>query len=159
VTDFLGGGENIRSKDFMGLHYGPEMFLSAMILDGILEQFPRLRGGCIEQGAMWIVTWLKRLDIAQETFVKTEPSLRLPLKASDYVRRQLKFTPYPHEPVGWIVEQAGAELCMFSSDYPHIEGGRNPLKRFRNSMHGIDEPALERFYAANFAEMMGSGAV
>ena len=45
------------------------------------------------------------------------------MKASDYVRRNLRFTPYPHEPVGWIVEEAGPELCMFSSDYPHIEAG------------------------------------
>lgn len=155
VTDFLGGGENIRSKDFMAIHYGPETFLSAMVLDGIFEKFPRLRGGCIEQGTMWIVPWLKRLDIAQETFVRTEPALKLPLKASDYVRRQLRFTPFPHEPVGWIIQQAGEELCMFSSDYPHPEGGRNPLKRFEVSTAGIREAAKERFYSRNFAEMMG----
>src|ERR1700692_4326079 len=58
ITDFLGGGENIRSKDFMVMHMMPEIFLSTMVLDGIFEQFPRLRGGCIEQGAMWIVPWL-----------------------------------------------------------------------------------------------------
>ncbi|HXN86544.1 MAG TPA: amidohydrolase family protein [Candidatus Binataceae bacterium] len=158
VKDFLGGGENFHSKDFMVGHYGPETFLSAMVLDGIFEKFPRLRGGCIEQGAMWIVPWLKRLDISQETFVRTEPALRLPMKASDYVRRQLKFTPYPHEPVGWIIEQAGAELVLFSSDYPHIEGGRNPLKRFENSTLGIAEDAKLRFYSTNFAEMMGARA-
>ena len=114
----------------MTIHVMPEIFLSTMVLDGIFEQFPRLRGGCIEQGAMWIVPWLRRLDIAQETFVTSEKYLSLPMKASDYVRRNLRFTPFPHEPVGWIIEQAGPELCMFSSDYPHIEGGRNPLKRF-----------------------------
>ena len=156
VTDFLGGGENIRSKDFMAIHMMPEIFLSTMVLDGIFEQFPRLRGGCIEQGAMWIVPWLRRLDISQETFVRTEPQLRLPMKASDYVRRNLRFTPYPHEPVGWIVEQAGQELCMFSSDYPHIEGGRNPLKRFAQSTPNLSDAAKERFYATNFSEMMGS---
>jgi len=155
VTDFLGGGENIRSKDFMTIHYGPESFLSAMALDGIFEKFPRLRAGCIEQGAMWIVPWLKRLDLAQETFVKTEPALKMPLRASEYIRRQVKFTPFPHEPAGWIIEHAGDELCMFSSDYPHIEGGRNPLKRFEASTATISTEAKERFYSRNFAEMMG----
>ena len=156
VTDFLGGGENIRSKDFMAIHSMPEIFLSVMVLDGIFEQFPRLRGGCIEQGAMWIVPWLKRLDIAQETFVRTEPQLRLPMKASEYVRRNLRFTPFPHEPVGWIVEQAGDELCMFSSDYPHIEGGRNPLKRFAQSTPNLTDRARDKFYAGNRADLMGS---
>jgi predicted TIM-barrel fold metal-dependent hydrolase len=158
VTDFLGGGENIRSKDFMAIHMMPEIFLSTMVLDGIFEQFPRLRGGSIEQGAMWIVPWLRRLDISQETFVASEKYLQLPMKASDYVRRNLRFTPYPHEHVGWIIEQAGEELCMFSSDYPHVEGGRNPLKRFALSTPNLSEAAKERFYASNFADLMGSRA-
>jgi len=156
VTDFLGGGENIRSKDFMAIHMMPEIFLSTMVLDGLFEQFPRLRGGSIEQGAMWIVPWLRRLDIAQESFVASEKYLRLPMKASDYVRRNLRFTPYPHEQVGWIVEQAGEELCMFSSDYPHIEGGRNPLKRFALSTPNLSEAAKERFYASNYADLIGA---
>jgi predicted TIM-barrel fold metal-dependent hydrolase len=156
VKDFLGGGgENVSSKDYMVAHYSSEMFLSAMVLDGVFEQFPRLRGGCIEQGAMWVVPWLKRLDITQEVFSRHEPVLALPLKASEYVRRQLKFTPFPIEPVGWMIEQAGEELFLFSSDYPHIEGGRNPLARFESSMKGSREVAKERFYASNFAEMMG----
>ncbi|HXG20249.1 MAG TPA: amidohydrolase family protein [Methylomirabilota bacterium] len=155
TTDFLGGGESIRAKDYLVLHTASEVFLGAMVLDGIFEQFPRLRGGCIEEGAMWVVPWLKRLDIAQETFVRTEPSLALPLRASEYVHRQLRFTPHPTEPVGWMIEQAGDDLFMFSSDYPHIEGGRNPLKRFEASMPNISEAAKERFYARNFVDLVG----
>ena len=154
VTDFLGGGENIRSKDFMVLHVPPETFLSCMALDGVFERFPRLRGGCIEQGAMWIVPWLRRLDIAQTTFRRTEPALALPLRASDYIRRQVKFTPFATEPVGWIIEQVGAELLLFSTDYPHPEGTRDPVGRFEASMADVDEDAKARFYAGNFAEMM-----
>ena len=104
---------------------------------------------------MWVVPWLKRLDAAQETFVRTEPSLALPMRASEYVHRQLRFTPHPTEPVGWMIEQAGEDLFMFSSDYPHIEGGRNPLKRFEISMPGINEAAKERFYAQNFVDLVG----
>ena len=59
VTDFLGGGENIRSKDYMAIHMPPEIFLSCLVLDGVFERFPGLRGGCIEQGAMWVVPWLQ----------------------------------------------------------------------------------------------------
>jgi predicted TIM-barrel fold metal-dependent hydrolase len=155
VTDFLGGGENIRSKDFMVLHNPPETFIACMVLDGIFEQFPGLRGGCIEQGAMWVVTLLRRLDIAQATFKRTEPALRLPLPASDYVRRQMRFTPFPTEPVGWMIEHAGPELFCFSSDYPHPEGGHDPLARFEASLAGVDDTARDAFYSGNFADMMG----
>jgi len=155
-TDFLGSGENIRSKDYMVLHHPPETFLSVMVLDGVLEQFPRLRGGCIEQGAMWVVPWMRRLNLCQDTFKKTEPVLAgLPLRASDYVRRQLRFTPFSTEPVGWMIDNAGDELFLFSSDYPHPEGGRDPLKRFENSLLGIDDDAKQRFYSGNFADLMG----
>jgi predicted TIM-barrel fold metal-dependent hydrolase len=159
TTDFLGGGENIRSKDYMALHMSPEVFLSCMVLDGVFERFPALRGGCIEQGALWVVPWLRRLDIAQDTFRKTEPALDLPMRPSEYVHRALKFTPFPTEPVGWLIEQAGEDLFLFSSDYPHPEGGRDPLGRFEGSLTGASPGALERFYAGNFAEMLGMAPV
>jgi len=158
TTDFLGGGENIRSKDFMVLHNPPETFLSCLVLDGLFEKFPRLRGGCIEQGALWVVPWLKRLDLAQENFQRTEPALQLPLRASEYVHGHLWFTPFPTEPVGWMIEQAGQDLFLFSSDYPHPEGGRDPLRRFESSLRGISERAKECFYANNFANMMSLSA-
>jgi predicted TIM-barrel fold metal-dependent hydrolase len=156
VTDFLGGGENIRSKDYMVLFHGPEAFLSALVLDGVLERHPTLRGGCIEQGAMWVVPWLTRLGLAQRTFARTEPDLALPLSAADYVHRQLWFTPFPTEPVGWLVEQAGADLFLFSSDFPHPEGGRDPLARFEETMADVGDEERERFYSGNFADMMGA---
>jgi predicted TIM-barrel fold metal-dependent hydrolase len=159
VSDFLGGGENIRAKDYLAIHQAPEQFLSAMVLDGVFEKFTGLRGGCIEQGAMWVVPWLRRLDITQDTFARTEPSLKaMPLKASDYVHRQLWFTPFPTEPVGWMTEQCGDDLFLFSSDYPHPEGGRDPLGRFEASMAACDERAKDGFYRGNFAAMMGAAA-
>jgi predicted TIM-barrel fold metal-dependent hydrolase len=154
-TGWLGGGEDLDSKDFTVIHAAAEAFLTAIVLDGTFEHFPRLRCGVIELGALWVIPWMKRLDIAQQVFARSEPRLRLPLKASDYIKRQIKFTPHPTEPAGWLIREGGEELFLFSSDYPHIEGGRNPLKRFEDSMVGIADSAKENFYAANFAEMMG----
>ena len=50
--DFIGGGENLRGKDFPSLHHAPETMLSVMILDGVFDRFPDLRGGAIELGAV-----------------------------------------------------------------------------------------------------------
>lgn len=159
VTDHLGGGENIRSKDYMVIHFPAEAFLSVLVLDGVFERFPGLRGGVIEMGGMWVVPWLKRLDIAQGTFKRTEKYLAddLSMQASDYVRRQLWFTPFPTEPVGWMTEQAGDDLFLFSSDYPHPEGGRDPLAKFDASLEGQSDEVLEKFYSGNFADMLGAG--
>ena len=156
VTDHLGGGENIRSKDYLAIHHSPQLFLGVLILDGLFDRFPRLRGGCIEQGAGWVVSWLHQLDLAQRSFRRTEPPLvRLELPPSEYVRRHLKFTPFAGEPVGWMIEQSGAELFMFSTDYPHPEGGRDPLAKFEETMMGTSEAHRRRFFAGNMAELLG----
>jgi uncharacterized protein len=156
VTDHLGGGENIRSKDYLAIHQSPEVFLGVLILDGLFDRHPGLRGGCIEQGAGWVVSWLHQLDHAQRAFHRTEePLRRLEAKPSEYVRRHLKFTPFPGEPVGWMIEQAGAELFMFSTDYPHPEGGRDPLAAFEKTLTEASEADKARFYGANMAELLG----
>jgi predicted TIM-barrel fold metal-dependent hydrolase len=59
--------------------------------------------------------------------------------------------------VGWLVEQAGEEVFLFSSDFPHVEGGRNPVKRFESSMQGLPPRARDRFYRENFEDLMGAG--
>jgi predicted TIM-barrel fold metal-dependent hydrolase len=155
VTDHLGGGENIRSKDFLAIHNSPEVFLGTLILDGLFDRFPLLRGGCIEQGAGWVVSWMRHLDYAQRAFRRTEEPLRqLAAPPSEYVRRHLKFTPFPGEPVGWMMEQVGSELFMFSTDYPHPEGGRDPLAKFEETLVGVDDADLARFYEGNMAELL-----
>jgi predicted TIM-barrel fold metal-dependent hydrolase len=79
------------------------------------------------------------------------------LKPSEFVKRQVRVTPYPHEDVGWIIANSGEEVCLFSSDYPHVEGGRNPLKRFNDSLTNTSPQASERFYCNNFVDLMGNG--
>ncbi len=153
-TDWLGGGENVRSKDMTSLHHNAETFIGAMVLDGVLERFPKLRGGAIELGAGWVPSMLDRLDWASEIWRKSEPELaKLVRKPSEQITAQLAFTPFVYEDVGRLIEQSNDELYLFSSDYPHNEGGRNPLGRFSRSLEGHPEASLERFYSENFSRV------
>jgi len=153
VTDFLGGGENVRSKDFLAIHHRPEVFWGALVLDGIFERFPGLRGASVEEGAMWVVPWIRRLDRALQ-FARTEPPLQeLTKLPSEYVHEHLRFTPFAGEPVGWMIEEAGDDLFLFSSDYPHPEGTKDPIQRFESTMGDLDEAASAKFYSANFAAL------
>jgi predicted TIM-barrel fold metal-dependent hydrolase len=70
----------------------------------------------------------------------------------------MRFTPYPTEDVGWIIEQSAPELCMFSSDYPHVEGGRRPLERFEATLAQANDEVKQRFYCDNFLDLMGTAA-
>jgi uncharacterized protein len=151
------GGENLRVRDFMLLSVGPQQFLTALVFDGVFERFPNLRGGVIELGAGWVPEYLRTLDLSQKIFKRSDETVAaLPMRASDYIRRAVKFTPFPGEDVGRMIADAGAELFLFSSDYPHPEGTDDPIGRFERTFKSVSEEDKEKFYYSNFQEMMAA---
>jgi hypothetical protein len=101
---------------------------------------------------------MRFMDAGVAAFTKGEDRLKkLSAKPSEIIRRQFRVTPYPHEDAGWIIENTGPEVCLFSSDFPHVEGGRNPLKRFGESLEGVSSKKQKRFYRDNFIDLMGAG--
>ena len=155
APDLHGGGENLRFADYIMLSFAPQVWLTAMVYDGVFERFPRLRGGIIEAGAGWVPEFLRELDLGFKSFGRTDPYLqKMPMKPSEYIRRAMKFTPFPGEDAGRMIKDGGADLFMFSSDYPHPEGTNDPLGRFERTMRELDESTKERFYRQNFEEMM-----
>ncbi len=158
VPDFHGGDANFTSITYLPISTSVQQTLATLIIDGIFDRFPNLKWGAIELGASWLPGWLRNMDSAAHAFIKNEERLqKLSAKPSEIARRQLRVTPYPHEDVGWIIRNSYEEMCLFSTDYPHVEGGRNPLKRFGESLEGLAQPALDGFYAENFIDMMGNG--
>jgi len=157
VKDFHGGNENFTSLSFMSIPLSVWQTLSALVIDGVFDRFPRLKFGAIELGASWLPSLMKFLDSGVAAFGKEERLQTLSGKPSEILRRQLRVTPYPHEDTRWIIENSGEEMILFSSDFPHVEGGRNPLKRFNDSLAGVDERVKRRFYRDNFIDMMGAG--
>jgi len=155
--DWLGGGENLRARDWPAAAHAAQNFLSALTLDGVFERHPELRCGVIELGGTWMPGFLRLLDHAAKQFRKSEPLLEsLTLTPSEYFKRQVRVSLFPFEDAGWLIRECGEELFMFASDYPHPEGGRDPIARFEASLnaHAIAEPARERFYSGNFRELM-----
>jgi predicted TIM-barrel fold metal-dependent hydrolase len=162
VPDFHGGDDNFTSVSYMAIPYAPMQAVATMIFDGVLDRFEDLRLGVIELGASWVPGWMRAMDSAAGAFRRNEERLqRLSLTPSEFVRRQVRVTPYPHEATGWIIRQSGPEVAMFSSDYPHVEGGRNPMKRFESSLDEVGATSEERdgFFRDNFTDLVGPAAV
>jgi predicted TIM-barrel fold metal-dependent hydrolase len=149
-----GGAEVIGSKDLTVIHQAAQKFISVLVLDGVLERHPGLRGAVIELGAGWVPDMIRRLDHAAEIWAKSEPFLAtMKRRPSEQIRAQLRFTPYPFEDVAAFVAESAPELYLFSSDYPHAEGGRDPLGRFERALEGVGEPIKDRFFAENFRDL------
>ncbi|MDP2261143.1 MAG: amidohydrolase family protein [Caulobacter sp.] len=157
-TDWLGGGENLRVKDFFTLSFAPQMFLSALAYDGVFDRFPDLRGGVIELGAGWVPDFMRRLDQGWKSWRKTDPVVgTLSRPPSEFIRRAVRFTPFATEDAGLIIREGGEELFLFSSDFPHPEGTKDPIGRFEATFDGLSDDAKDRFYRRNFEDMFVAG--
>ena len=155
ATGWQGGGEALRLKDFPILHADTDEFLSVLVLDGVLERHRALRGGAIELGASWVPGLLRRVDHAVANLARFDPDVQaFTRRPSEQIIEQLAFTPFPFEDVGRLIAESCDELYLFSSDYPHLEGGRNPLGRFEASLAEATEATRERFYSANLVRIM-----
>ncbi len=158
VAEQFSGAEIIGSKDFMVVYHTAARFLSVLVLDGVLERHPHLHGGAIEMGAGWVPDMLRRLDHAVAIWSRSEPRLATFARTpSEQAAAQLRFTPYPFEDIGRIAAESDPRLYLFSSDYPHAEGGRDPLGRFERSWLGT--PAADQvvadFFSGNAASWLG----
>ncbi|HEY2483052.1 MAG TPA: amidohydrolase family protein [Caulobacteraceae bacterium] len=160
TKDWLGGGENLRTKDIALLHEGPEAFLTMLVLDGVLERHRGLRGACVELGAGWVPELLRRLDWVVKHWSRNDANLQgLTRTPSRQITDQLAFTPFVFEAVGDLIDQSNADLYLFSTDYPHIEGGRNPIGRFEAALGDRGEAVRDKFYAENFLRIFPSERV
>jgi predicted TIM-barrel fold metal-dependent hydrolase len=155
-NDWQGGGENIRGKDMLALHHNAELFLGAMIFDGVFERHQQLLGACVELGAGWVPSWLTRLDWSSRIWKKEADLSKLTKSPRETVREHLAFTPFVYEDVGELIQQSDDTLYLFSSDYPHYEGSKNPIERFERFLGDAPEITRQRFYQDNFERIFGS---
>ena len=138
----------------------PTQTLATMIFDGVLERFPRLKIGVIEQGAIWVPSWMRQMESAFDAFAAPRGAPPGPVAAarasSCSARSGPRRTP-PRTSAG--SSSRPAPRCrLFSTDYPHVEGGRRPIERFEASLGDASEAVRQAFYCDNFVDLMGTSA-
>ena len=148
----LGGDAPAGELGLMTINSSAELFLSAMIFDGVFERHPELKGISMEHGAFWLPSWLKALDYTASLFKRKRDFKELP---SETARRHIKVSPFAGEPVGWIIENVGPEMLVYASDYPHPEGTSDPIRKFEATMTNCDEETMNAFYHGNMEDLMG----
>jgi len=159
VKDWMGGGENVRTKDAALMHQPPETFVSMMVFDGVFARHPTLKGAAVELGAGWVPEMLRRLDSISRIYSRVDESVRFDRKPSEQLREQMGFTPFPHEEVGRLIRDSNPDLYLFSSDYPHVEGGRDPIAKFEGALEGHGEADKTAFYSENFLRLFPEARV
>jgi predicted TIM-barrel fold metal-dependent hydrolase len=128
-----------------------QIFLAAMIFDGIFERHPNLTAISMEHGATWLPSWLRLLDFTAGMMKRLRKFPELPSKTA---KKHIKVSPFSGEPVGWIIENSSPDMLVFASDYPHPEGGPDPIKRFEATMENCDQATMDAFYFGNMCQAM-----
>ena len=143
---------------YMAIGFPAALWLSSLVFDGVLERFPDLRISVAELGAVWVPGFLQHLDQAHRAFKRLQDLSELTLAPSEYIRRQVRFTPFAGEPLGWMIDASSPELYTFSSDYPHHEGSDDPIRRFDAAMPDAGDDVRHAFYAGNLELLLGERA-
>ena len=84
-----------------------------------------------------------------------EGDYKLPLKPSEYMRRQVRITPLASaDPLRPTLDLLPPELLVFSSDFPHQEGRSEAIGIFEAQLKDLDVSRREQFFSASIAELM-----
>ena len=136
-----------------------------LLMSGVFERFPTMKFAMTEQGSAWVPDLLDRLDNLHEQMVRDgrigelglEADVILPLKPSDYFRRQVYIgASFPSPSDAAVFHDIGLDHVMWGSDYPHHEAcwpySRESLRR---TFAGWSEADLRQVLAGTAASVYG----
>jgi predicted TIM-barrel fold metal-dependent hydrolase len=133
------------------LHIPCQNFLATMITGGVFERHPALRFGVIEVGAYWVGPMMEGLDLWHRNmaaFAKhKEGAQRLP---SSYMKTNVRVSVFSFEAIDTYLERYDlADVLCFSSDYPHVEGGKDMINVMYKKVERFGPEVIEKFFVTN----------
>ena len=147
--------ESTPLKQLLLQHREVEDALAAMVCQGALTRFPRLKVLSVENGADWAPHLLHQLDIAYG---------RMPQQFEEHpvevFRRNVFVNPFWEDDVAGLVDLLGLEHVLFGSDYPHPEGLAEPLDylAYLDEYPTLDDVAKRRIMSDNANALLGLAA-
>ena len=125
-----------------------EQCITRLVYGGVLERFPTLKIVSAENDVGWFPNWVHRLDHVHSKIANPRP--RLPLKPSEYVRRNVwaTFQDDPLGPATW--KFFGEDNYMWASDFPHADSTfPNSLKTIEENFAGVPAGVREKIVFSN----------
>jgi predicted TIM-barrel fold metal-dependent hydrolase len=130
------------------MHMAVQNYLTAMIYGGVFDRHPALRVGVIELGAMWVGPFVDFLEDRLQQSRRLREALKR--KPSEIFASQIRVTPFFWEKTARQIERYGMpEIYAFSTDFPHPEGGTDPIGRMGADISQLGSDAVEAFFVGN----------
>jgi len=137
------------------LHLPVQNFLATMVLGGVFERHKALRFGSCEVLGQWVGPLAQNLDFwnlhsRKFSLASTEGALPITKQPSDYIRANVRVSLFDIEPVDVYIEQFGMpEVYCYASDYPHPEGGKNPMGDLAGRVSRLGDDVLRKLFVDN----------
>jgi predicted TIM-barrel fold metal-dependent hydrolase len=128
-----------------------------LIWSGVFERHPRLRFVMSEQKADWMIPTLQLLDSRWELPMFRQLRRRLPLRPSEYYRRQVFIGASFMDEGEWDTRHSlGIDKLMWGSDYPHLEGSwPNTQATLQHVFKAVGSTDVARMLGGTAAEVYG----
>ena len=145
-------GEPVGPHMLATMHLSPQNYLASMLYGGVFDRHPGLRVGVIELGAMWVGPFVDLLEDRMALSRRLRGALQR--RPTEVFVDQIRVTPFFWERTARQIERYGMpEIYAFSTDFPHPEGGTDPIGRMASDIEPLGAGAVEAFFVGN-AELL-----
>lgn len=145
-------GEPVGPHMLATMHLAAQNYLASMLFGGVFDRHPELRVGIIELGAMWVGPFVDLLEDRLELSRRLRGALQR--RPTEVFVNQIRVTPFYWERTARQIERYGMpEVYAFSTDFPHPEGGTDPMGRMGADIEPLGPAAVEAFFVSN-AELL-----
>ncbi len=158
AKDVFGGAEPLASI----LHFTECAFFDRRPLwhfmwGGVFDRHPKLRLVFAEALAHWVPQELLRLDEMYDMWNLKVLRDQLPLRPSEYWRRNCAITAtFPSRAEFEMRDAIGLENLLWGSDYPHPEGTWPHTELcLRHAFHGVEADATSAILGSNAVDLYG----
>jgi predicted TIM-barrel fold metal-dependent hydrolase len=145
-----GGGEEAISPYFLLVAHMPaELYIQTLIMGRVFERFPNLRFGIFEFGTTWIGPCVQRMDSWADFQVRVV-GRKFAMKPSETFAKNVRVGPFFHEPISEMIDLYGMkEIYCYNTDFPHLEGSKDPIRKFRQKIAKQPESYAREFFVEN----------
>jgi predicted TIM-barrel fold metal-dependent hydrolase len=124
-------------------------FFTAMVVQGAVTRFPRLRLLSVENGSDWVHWIIERFKVEYSRYPGAFPEE--PVAAFE---RCVWVVPYWEEPLGELATYVPPERILAGSDFPHSDGLPEPTA-FAKALAPFSEGDVRRIMRDNLRALLG----
>ena len=155
----MGGEFSLDPWTLSNLHLQVQNYIMTMVLGGVFDRHPTLIVGSAEFTGHWVGPLAENMDrfygAGGLQNVSAMGDRALKLKPSEYIERNVRVMCFDFEPVGVYISRYGLKnVFCYASDYPHHEGGKEPINKFLKSLEGHSDEVLRKFFVENGKDLL-----